>query len=281
MIKKISNNPDTYDIDFSAAKRPKKLSLGEQLDGMFARSKAPVVVDGLALGQAITAAIDTCDFADATGRPWLWNEYRLFLQRTDHDGLRGIEEELGDQLRKLLSELFLRRDASVPSAFVVRLLPDEGESVQPGHGVLRAYRNKTIAVAPVAVGEITMRADRIGSVPSTISHGGSEPTERTGPRVEFTGGYLSLSEGRRWVLGRPGGVGDDHLPLPGTASEKKISRRHVALLLRGNEVEVTREVGTNDVAVNGVLLDEGRSTVVALPCEIVLGADKWRGVVRR
>lgn len=290
MIRKTGVSPDTFDIDFAAAKRPRKRTIAEQLDtvlagSLFTRTADPVIVDGLALGQAITAAIDTCDFADATGKPWLWNEYRIFLNRADHDGLRGIEDALGDQLRKLLSEQFVRRDASVPSVFVVRLLPDEGNAVVSGKGVLRAYRNKTVAVAPVAAGEITMRADRIASVPSISSHGqaslGGEPTDRHGAIVEFTGGTLPLPEGRRRVLGRPGGVGEDHLALPGTDQNKKISRRHAALLVHGDQVEVTREPGTNSVEVGGQALDEGRSVTVPLPTEIVLAGGQWRGTVRR
>lgn len=278
MIRKTS--PDTFDIDFAAAKRPRKRSITEQFDTLFTRTNEPVMVDGLALGQAITAAIDTCDFADATGKPWLWNEYRIFLSRSDHDGLRGIEDALGDQLRKLLSEQFVRRDASVPNVFVVRLLPDEGDAVLQGRGVLRAYRNKSIAASPVAPGEITMRADRLGAVPSISSHG-SEPTDRHGASIDFAGGVLRVPEGRRRVLGRPGGVGEDHLAIPGTEHNKKISRRHAAILVRGNEVEVTRELATNAVEVAGNPVDEGRSVVVQLPAEIVLAGGQWRGTVRR
>lgn len=269
--------PDTFLVDFSKAKRKKRAGLGGTLESIFVRAPAPVTVDGQALGQAICAVMDACEFADVQGRPWLWNEYACFLARADHDRLRDVEESLRGDLLALLHEEMVRRDARMPDAFVIRLLVDEAEEIVVGSGVIRVRHRKDVAVAPEAPGEITMRADK----PKKTAVPPADHTDRdTGLRVRGPSGAVAMPEGRRVALGRASPeAGADHIALPGAGA--RVNRTHVYVTVRGNEVEFTRVPGANPVEVGGRALAEGEALTVALPAELVLGAGAWRGTVCR
>ncbi len=274
--------PDTFLVDFSKAKRRKRAGLGGALESIFVRAPAPITVDGHALGQAIRAVMDACEFADVQGRPWLWNEYACFLARADHDRLRDVEESLRGDLLALLHEEMVRRDARMPDAFVVRLLVDEAEEIVVGGGVIRVRHRKDVAAIPEAPGEITMRADK----PKKSKKPADDETNRdTGLRVVAASGSVAIPEGRRVALGRTApDAGADHVALPGATT--KINRQQVFLIVRGNEAEFTRAPGANPVEVGGRALAEGESCKVPLPTDLVLsveanGKAAWRGTVRR
>lgn len=269
-------SPDTFLVDFAKARRTRKASLGASIESLFVRAPAPVTVDGHAIAQAICGVMDACDFADVQGRPWLWNEYSLFLARPDHDRLREVEELLRSDLLALLNEEIVRRDARMPEGFVVRLLVDEADELGDGRGVLRVRHRKDLAVAPAAPGEITMRADKIARPAPRPP----DSTERDGGvQVRCGAGATSLAEGRPLVLGRAHPDNGPDVALPGASG--KVSRRHVSVTVRGGEAEFTRLLGSNPVEVGGRALAEGESALVALPAELSLGGGAWRGTVAR
>lgn len=270
--------PDVFTVDFSKAKRRRKSSLPDILGDIFTPAPRAVSVDGNAIAQAVLAVMDACDFDDPRGLPWLWNHYTLFLALADYDRLKSVEEELRAEIVTMLHAQMVERGARVPDSIVVRWAPDEGGEVEPGRGVIRARRVKDVAdVAPVA-GEVTSRADRL--VKPTRPP--DDRTERESARVVGKAGAVGLPEGARRVLGRVDDDGaPDHLGLPGTRGNTKLSRRQVAVLLRGDQAEFTRELGANPVEVGGRALAEGESVNVALPVELVLSKDQWRGTVTR
>lgn len=271
------DTPDTFLIDFSKAKRRKRAGLGGALESIFVKAPAPVTVDGHALGQAICAVMDACEFADVQGRPWLWNDYACFLSRADHDRLRHVEDSLRGDLLALLHEEMVRRDARMPDAFVVRLLVDEAEEIAVGSGVIRVRHQKDVAATVEAPGEITMRADK----PKKAAAPAADHTDRdTGLRVRAAAGAVAIPEGRRVTLGRASpDSGADHVALPGAGP--RVNRAHVQLKVVGNEAEFLRISGANPVEVSGRALGEGEGVTVPLPAELVLGAGAWRGTVCR
>ncbi len=269
-------NAGTFLVDFSKARRSRK-GIGKSIESIFVRAPAPVTVDGQALAQAIVAVMDACDFTDVQGRAWLWNEYRIFLSRPDHDRLRDVEDALRTDLLSLLNEEIVRRDARMPEGFLVALVVDEGDELNEGRGVLRVRHRKDLAQAPVVPGEITMRADRIAKPAPKAP----ESTEReSGLRVVCEAGSIGLPEGRPMALGRAApDVGADHLALPGAGP--RVSRRHISVTIRGNEAEIVRLPGSNPVEVAGVALAEGEAVRAVLPAAVGLGGGAWRGTVTR
>lgn len=269
--------PETFLVDFSKAKRRTRPTLSSQIESIFVRRPTLVTVDGHALGQAICAVMDRCEFADVQGRPWLWNEYAFFLSRPDYDGLRDVEELLRRDLLTLLHEEMVKRTARMPDAFLIRLLVDDNEEVGVGKGVIRVRHRKDAGVQVAVPGEITMRADKVPPPPPPEA----ERTDRdAGLRVRGPGGAVPVPEGRRVALGRATPEAHpDHIALPGAGS--KVNRQQLFVLVQGGVAEFTRAPNANPVEVGGVALAEGESRTVTLPAELVLSAGAWRGTLCR
>jgi hypothetical protein len=268
--------PDVFRIDFGKARRTRRPTFGQVLEGAFVRAAHPVVVDGHAIAQAICKVMDACTFADVQGRAWLWNEYCVFLAREDHDRLRDVEDMLAHDLLSLLNEEVLRREARMPDGFLVRLLVDEGNELVPGRGVVRVRHRKDTASAPTVAGEITMRSDRLVRAPRDPS-----PTDRAaGLRVVCAAGSVEIAEGRMSTLGRanPEG-GPSHVALPGATG--KVSRKHLSVLVDGDSVRLRREPGANPVQVDGRALADGEEVTTTLPVELALSNGDWRGTLCR
>ena len=269
--------PETFLIDFSKAKRRTRPTLASQIESLFVRRPAQGTVDGHALGQAICAVMDRCEFADVQGRPWLWNEYAFFLSRSDYDGLRDVEDLLRRDLLTLLHEEMVKRTARMPDNFLVRLMVDDNEEVELGKGVIRVRHRKDAAIAAPVPGEITMRADKAkGPPPPEVDR-----TDRdAGLRVRGPGGAVPVPEGKRVAFGRatPDAL-PDHIALPGAGS--KVNRQQLFVLVRGGVAELTRAPNANPVEVEGIALAEGETRTVPLPAELVLSAGAWRGTLCR
>ncbi|MSQ02656.1 MAG: hypothetical protein EXR71_12335 [Myxococcales bacterium] len=276
MIKR-GASADQFVVDFSKVPRRKKVSLGVSLESVFVRTPSPITVDGHALARAVCGVMDQCDFADVQGRPWLWNEYVVFLSRPDLERLRDVEEALRRDLLTLLNEEIVRRDARMPDGFLVRLLADEENEVPVGAGVIRVRHRKDLATVPLVAGEITMRADKLAAP----ARPAPDSTERdAGLRVRSAGGAAGIPEGRRVSLGRSAPeLGEGHVALPGAGP--RINRKQVGVLVRGDQAEMTREIGANPVEVGGRALAEGEVIHVALPVELSLSHGAWKGTLCR
>ncbi|HLL24777.1 MAG TPA: hypothetical protein VK427_21740, partial [Kofleriaceae bacterium] len=51
----------------------------------------PVQIDPYLIAQAIAAVMRECRVRSATGRPIVWNDYRLVLARKDFDLIRPLQ----------------------------------------------------------------------------------------------------------------------------------------------------------------------------------------------
>lgn len=252
---------DRFLAEFATFSRPGKASLTR----MF-RSPDPVVVDGELIAQALLLCMDACPFRSPTGAPQPWNEYRVFLARPDLDLLRPIEANLHEELASVLYRDLVEKKAVPVGDVVIRLLPDDENSVEPGTAVLHPRHEPHAAPARTARGEITVRLDK----PDTTAGGATQRHE--GVRLVTRTGSIPLPEHQRVIVGRAfAGAPADHLALPGATDS--VSRRHVILLLGAAGLDVTRHSDANPVSVNGKALVPGESTTVSLPAELTLAAE--------
>lgn len=258
MLKRLG--PDRFQVDFTRLRRPGATALRRLL-----RAPEPTTVDAWAIAQAVIGALEACPFRSATGAPQVWNEYRVFLSREDHDRLRPVETTLHGDLGPLLYQKLVEMKAVTVGALVIRLLVDDADEVAAGSGILHPRHVPDAAAVPGGQGEITVRLDKVPTAPTNL------PTHRVGRVKLVTGqGELTLGDGGRYVLGRAHpDAGADHLPLPGASG--RINRRQLSVRLVEEGLEVGREPGdSNPVAVNGVALAPGQATVVKLPADISL-----------
>jgi hypothetical protein len=275
------DGPDRFRVDFAELRR----------EGGWKRlfGRGPVVVDAFALARAVIGALQSCPFRSATGAPQVWNEYRIFLSREDHDRLRPVESTLHRDLMPMLYEELVRLNAVTVGSLTIRLLVDDTDDVSVGTAILHVRHSPEVEAA-VGKGEITVRLDKAnpGSVAPTLAPPGGLPTliPDSVPPVEYTerigqtvailranGQNIPLQPGVRYVAGR--GFPDapaDHLALPGAGA--KINRRQLSIRMSDDLVEIGREPGgSNPVMVAGTPLAPGQVVVTRLPVDIVLSGD--------
>ncbi len=279
---------DRFRVDFSQVQRGKNF-----LRNLFARG--PVVVDAWAIGQAIIAALRRCPFRSPNGLPQVWNEYRIFLCREDHDRLRALERAFQQEVTPMLYEELVRTNAVTVGALCVRLLVDDNDEVRPGAAILHVkHTPDSETINPVA-GEVTMRLDRsvgnLSPVPPQVESSAPriptiippEDTERleTAEAILQTGGAtLPLLSGTRYVVGRAHpGAPPTHIALPNATP--KINRCQISLLVEGDAVNVGREPGnSNPVWVAGQPLAPGDILRAKMPVDIVLSGGELRMTVK-
>ena len=261
----IRRNNDTFEVDFSLTPRSDALRVfGLALPNL---RRAPVEVDGWAIGQAVKASLAFCTRRTVRGTREVWNEYRLFLARADLDGLRPAAARLNADLDALLRAEISALGGETVGTVEIRLLADEGGEVESGRGVLRVGLRADDAPVARAEGEVTVRF----AVGAPVGPS-AEQTLRQGLRARTSAGVVGIREGTTLILGR-GMIdpGPDYVKLPGAST--KISRRHATIRVDGDEVEVARETGANPVALAGRGLADGESTRVRLPAELVLAGE--------
>lgn len=248
--------PDRFRVSFGRVRRKRSL---------FARP-GPVVVDELAVSQAVVACLRECEWKTSRGKPRVWNDFTLFLARADKDRLSPLEGSLYRELSEDLYQEMVALEALTVGDFVVHLRVDEGGDVEEGQGVLWV-RHVPQGQAPTPeAGEVTIRLDRLHRFAAP------EPTSRQGAAMlRGPQGSHPLTEGVRHTVGRAHPEADAaHLGVV-PAGETKINRRQAWLRLDGAQLEVGREEGpSNAVSVNGQALVAGQSTAVPLPADIAL-----------
>ncbi len=273
-----TRDPNKFKVDFAKVPRPSPSGLLEKAKVIFTPVPAASILDPFAIRSVLVAMMDRCRPLDVNGAPWLWNHYTFFLAEADLTGLAPMEAEIRAQVLPVLHEELIRRGVTHRRSVVVRWVPDENGEVPPGSAVIWGQRLDDVASATPIKGEVTVRGDRIVKE-SAVER---PETERDYARLSSKLGSVGLPEGRRCVLGRDTGAGTgDQIGLPGTADNKKISRRQVAILLRGNDAEIGREANANPVRVGERDLAEGETITVPLPVEIALTKDQWRGTLSR
>lgn len=268
MIK--AEGPDRFRVEFGAVKR----SSGWKR--LFSRDV--VVVDAFAIGKALIAAINACPMRTASGAPQVWNEFRLFLARPDHDRLRPLEHSLQRDLMPMLYEEMVRLNAVTVGGIVLRLLVDDAEEVEEGSGFLQV-RYAADVDPGASAGEITVRLDKPMRPPEGPTP--TAPVALADAVLRTPSGDLHLASGVRYTLGRAhGDAGPDHIALPGASS--RINRRQFSLRVEGGQVEVVREPGnSNPVQANGQALGPGQGVVLPMPVELVLSGGELRATVER
>ncbi|MDP2306425.1 MAG: DUF3662 domain-containing protein [Pseudomonadota bacterium] len=286
-----AESPDRFRADFSKVKRKGSwLGAFAEVLGKAFEPQPVVVVDAWAIGQAVTAAMVTCPFKSATGQPQVWNEYRVFLSRADHDRLRPIEQSLQKDLGPILYEELVRIDAVTVGALTVRLLVDDADEVEAGHGVLHARHVPDAQAAVPGAGEITVRLDKQkpagsgaapGALSPSLSAGGLGTVPVGAVILRAPTGDIVLRGSVRHVLGRAHPhAGSDHVAIPGAGP--RINRRQVMVRVDGDHVEVSREPGdSNPVTVGGAALAPGQAVREKLPVEIVLSGGEMKLTVQR
>lgn len=278
------DGPDRFRIDFSQVRR----------DAGWKRilSRGPVVVDAFAIGKAVIAALQACPFRSATGAPQVWNEYRVFLARQDHDRLRPIESTLYRDLMPALYDELVRLNAVPIGALTIRLLVDDAEDVQPGTAILHVRHTPDAEAPTAAKGEITVRLDRPAPPPPaaredrpppglpTLVPASVPPNFEATTRVELGSiileghGYtIPLQDGARYVVGRAHpDAPESHIALPNAGA--RINRRQFGLMLTGDSVEINREPGkSNPVQVAAQPLAPGEVVVTRLPVDVILSGE--------
>ncbi|MBN1334836.1 MAG: DUF3662 domain-containing protein [Deltaproteobacteria bacterium] len=252
---------DLYRVDLSAlagVSSWKRLVSGQR-----------AAIDPFAVGRGVLAVMQRCTVRSARGERLLWNEYRVFLSRRDHDRLRPLEPRLQRELPLLLHAEIRRLEADTEGPLTVRLLVDESADLPEGVARIRA------AFAPGAEpspedGEITIRLGRMSPAASTERL--SEPLGPGTLVLSWPGGHASVPSGVRVVLGRPHEAPQgSFVALHGAGS--KVSRRHAWVENTGESVLVGRVPAANPVQVNGRALQPGGSlTLEALPAELSLSS---------
>ena len=284
-----ADGADRFRVDFSQVTRE-----GGFLRNLFARP--PTVVDSWAVGQAIIAALRRCPFRSSNGLPQVWNEYRIFLCREDHDRLRALERAFHTEIQQMLYEEVTRSNAVTVGAFCVRLMVDDNDEVRPGQAILHVrHTPDSETVTPVA-GEITMRLDRsVGSL--GIAPPNPEPAEpriptilppedtqrlETAEAVLQTGGAtLPLVAGVRYLIGRAHpDAPPTHLALPNATP--KINRRQLSVFIDGEHAEIGREPGnSNPVWVAGQPMAPGDIRRVKMPVDVILSGGELKLVIKQ
>ena len=255
-----------FAIDFSKVKRP-----GMGILSVF--SKRAVEIDAYAVAVALRAVLHQCSNLDVEGRLTVWNDFRLFLDRTSVEELRRKAPALHHQLGPAFEDEVLKLKAGYLGAPFLHLLEDEGGEVEPGHGVFKVDWNPDEKGEPKGAGEVTVRLGTSGGpTPGAPAQPGMK-TERTGSAVlKHSQGSVPLSVGLRYVLGRGHpGASPEHIAIPGATG--RVNKRQVALDLEASPLAalVTREPGeSNPVSVNGHPLAPGESVRVSLPAKLLL-----------
>src|SRR5215813_6722405 len=74
--------------------------------GELARVKRghPVQIDPFLIAQAIGLVMRECTVRSATGKPIVWNEFRMILARSDFDLIRPLQGPLERDLKHVLAQ---------------------------------------------------------------------------------------------------------------------------------------------------------------------------------
>ncbi len=226
-------------------------------------------VDPYAVARGVLAVVQRCTVRSARGERLLWNEYRVFLSRADHDRLRPLERRLGRELRPLLEAEVRRLEAETEGPVTVRLLVDEAADLPEGTARIRAAFAPGPERSPED-GEITIR---LGRITPAVPAGTERLSEPAGPGalvLTWRGGRAVVPAGVRVVLGRPhASPQGSFVALEGAGS--RVSRRHAWVENTGPTVLVGRVPEANPVQVNGRPLQAGGSLALeTLPAELSL-----------
>jgi len=242
-----------------------------------AKRGQPVQIDPYLIAQAIAGVMSQCTVRSATGRPIVWNEYRLVLSRRDFDLIRPLQAILERDLKLVLAEEARTRAAELVGELRITVVFDEADELPLSEGVVRVAFVPTERLAAPRFGEMTMRLDSFAVAGEIVARATGSPTDtvmvddstQTTHALRWPGGIARLSAGTTIVVGRP------HPDAPPrfialTGAGAKVNKQHFWLAATSSAVRVGRFAKANPVHVNGRALAGGEEVEVALPAEISL-----------
>jgi len=242
-----------------------------------AKRGQPVQIDPYLIAQAIAGVMSQCTVRSATGRPIVWNEYRLVLSRRDFDLIRPLQAILERDLKLVLAEEARTRAAELVGELRITVVFDEADELPLSEGVVRVAFVPTERLAAPRFGEMTMRLDSFAVAGEIVARAAGSPTDtvmvddstQTTHALRWPGGIARLSAGTTIVVGRP------HPDAPPrfialTGAGAKVNKQHFWLAATSTTVRVGRFAKANPVHVNGRALAGGEEVEVALPAEISL-----------
>ena len=237
----------------------------------------PVQIDPFLIAQAIAAVMRECTVRSATGRPIVWNEYRMILSRRDFDLIRPLQAILERDLELVLAEEARTRAAELVGQLRITVVFDEADELPLAEGVVRVAFVPTEKLAAPKFGEMTMRLDSFAVAGEIVARAMGNPTDtvmvddstQTTHALRWPGGVAHFTAGSTVVVGRP------HPDAPPrfialTGAGAKVNKQHFWVAATPTTVRVGRFAKANPVHVNGQSIAGGEEVDVPLPCEISL-----------
>lgn len=229
-------------------------------------------IDPFAIAQAIAQTMRECTVRAATGKPLVWNDYRVILAKPDFESIRPLQVPLERDLRTVLAQEAQTRKAELVGELRVTVVFDEADELRAGDAVVRvAFVPTDKATAPRA-GEMTMRFDgwavsgEIVAKPTDTVHVADTATFAV---MKWSSGEARLAIAQTMIVGRPHADAPAHfIALHGAGAT--VNKQHFWIAATQTGVRIGRYAKANPVHVNGALLDAGGETEVTRPAEISL-----------
>jgi hypothetical protein len=240
------------------------------------RRGQPVHVDPYLIARAIGLAMRECNVRSATGAPIVWNEYRMILARRDFDRVRPLQAPLERDLKLVLAQEAVAREAELVGELRVTVVFDEADELAAGEGVIRVAFVPPDRLQMPRAGEMTVRFDS-WAVSGEIAARASGSTETvivddltaSGHMLRWSGGEATLALGATIIVGRPHSDPPAHfIALAGAGA--KINKQHLWLMAGPTTMRIGRFPRANPVQINGQSLEAGNELEVGLPAEISL-----------
>ena len=249
-----------------------------------------VVVDPFLVAKAVKAVMGQCPHQTATGKPLVWNEYKVFLDLADWERIKKLESTLLRDLGEVVEKHLKKLKAEMVGGLTVRLLRDEGGTVRPGNAVIKVDFAETSSEAPLDASEMTVRiggavakslTDLTQRVPESFVGAFVNPAAEERLKVVWSGGEATIRGGSRVVLGRPhGATAAGFVPLEGATS--KINKRQLWIEASEDGALIGRISDANPVEVKGRLVQAGgQISIDAFPAEISLSNGEMKLTVER
>jgi Protein of unknown function (DUF3662) len=237
-----------------------------------ARAKRGVQIDPFLIAQAIAHVMRQCTVRSATGRPIVWNSYRLILARKDFDLIRPLQTILERDLKLVLAEEARARSAELVGSLEITVVFDEADELPLSEGVVRVGFVPTAQLAAPRFGEITMRLDSFavsGEIAASPTDTVIVDDSNTTHALRWPGGVAHFAAGAPTVVGR------SHPDAPArfialAGAGPKVNKQHFWIAATSTKARIGRFAKANPVHVNGTSLAGGEELEVALPAEVSL-----------
>jgi hypothetical protein len=239
-----------------------------------AKKRGPLQIDPFLIAQAIAAVMRECTVRSATGRPIVWNEYRLVMARKDFDLIRPLQAILERDLKVVLAQEAHTRQAELVGELRITVVYDEGDELPQAEGVVRVGFVPTEKLAAPKFGEMTMRLDSFAVAGEIVAHGPTDTISvddmaQTTHALRWSGGIAHFAAGQTLVVGRPHPDAPPRfISLIGAGA--KVNKQHAWIAATNVKLRVGRFAKANPVHVNGQAVGAGEEIETNLPAEISL-----------